>query len=64
MIGALTGSQIGPRQLGFPPNIRVSDCAGKYDTRYSWPPPAYVRVLRMVAAESADFQNTLVVFSR
>jgi hypothetical protein len=29
MIRALTGIQIGPRQFGLPPNIPVSDSAGK-----------------------------------
>ena len=36
MISALTGIQIGPRQLELPPNMPVSDSAGRYDTRYSW----------------------------
>ena len=38
MISALTGIQIGPRQLELPPNMPLSDSAGRYDTRYSWPP--------------------------
>ena len=38
MIRALTGIQIGPRQFELPPNMPVSDSAGRYDTRYSWPP--------------------------
>src|SRR5208283_3060042 len=31
-----TGIHIGPRQLEFPPNMPVSDSAGRYFTRYSW----------------------------
>ncbi len=38
MIRALTGIQMGPRQFELPPNIPVSDSAGKYETRYSCPP--------------------------
>ena len=38
MISPLTGIQIGPRQLELPPNMPVSDSAGRYDTRYSWSP--------------------------
>ena len=38
MIRALTGIQIGPRQFELPPNIPVLDSAGRYWTRYSWPP--------------------------
>jgi hypothetical protein len=34
----LIGSQIGPRQLELPPNMRVVDSAGSYATRYSCPP--------------------------
>ena len=32
------GIQIGPRQLELPPNMAVSDSAGRYGTRYSWSP--------------------------
>ena len=34
----LTGIQIGPRQLELPPNMPVSDSAGRYDTVYSLSP--------------------------
>ena len=37
MMSTLTGTQTGPRQLELPPNMPVSDSAGKYPTRYSWP---------------------------
>ena len=37
MISALTGIQIGPRQLELPPNMPVFDSAGRYWTLYSWP---------------------------
>ena len=37
MIKRLTGIQIGPRQLEFPPNMPVLDSAGRYCTRYSCP---------------------------
>ena len=33
----LIGNQTGPRQLELPPNMPVSDSAGRYWTRYSWP---------------------------
>ena len=32
MIRALTGIHIGPRQFELPPNMPVSDSAGKYET--------------------------------
>ena len=35
---AWLGPCIGPRQFEFPPNMPVSDSAGRYETRYSWPP--------------------------
>ena len=38
MMSALIGAQIGPRQLELPPNMPVSDSAGRYPTRYSAPP--------------------------
>src|SRR5271169_1247477 len=38
MIRPLTGIQMGPRQLELPPNMPVSDSAGKYPTPYAWPP--------------------------
>ena len=32
MMRLLTGIQMGPRQLELPPNMPLSDSAGKYDT--------------------------------
>ena len=38
MMSVFIGNQIGPRQLELPPNMPLSDSAGKYSTRYSCPP--------------------------
>ena len=38
MIRAFTGNQIGPRQLELPPNMPLSDSAGRWCTPYPSPP--------------------------
>ena len=48
-----TGIQIGPRQLELPPNMPVSDSAGWYLDRYSWPPTSKRRGDRRDSARAS-----------
>ncbi len=55
MIRALTGIQIGPRQFELPPNIPVSDSAGKYgDTVFLAAGLDHVRVVGMVSRQASE----------
>ena len=55
MISALTGIQIGPRQLELPPNMPVSDSAGRYDDAvFLVADVEHVGMLGVVARERPD----------